>query len=262
MNILAYCGPAPLPEELLGQWNLDPWLIAGMLLCSGLHLVLLRREPAVVRRRKLQFAAGGWGLLALLFISPLCALTSALFSARIAHHMLMLAVAAPLLALALPRAWQEWRVPPGASALVFGVHTVLLWVWHAPAPYTAALTDPRVFWAMELSLLGPALLLWCIVLAGRSDGAGLGRPLALLLATVVQMGLLGAIITFAPTPLYLPHLATTMPWGLTPLADQQLAGLIMWVPATVPYLAAAIVLLGLWLSRGHAERSQYGERAS
>src|SRR5690606_23249383 len=70
---------------------------------------------------------------------------------------------------------------------------------------------------------------------------------AALLATMVQMGLLGALITFAGQPLFAPHLTTTAAWGLTPLADQQLAGLIMWAPAAGVYLLSALVLLGRWL---------------
>ncbi len=82
-----------------------------------------------------------------------------------------------------------------------------------------------------------------------------GAALLGLAGTVVQMGLLGALITFAPKPLYGPHLTTTWPWGLSPLEDQQIAGLIMWVPAMIPYLVA-----GLWLSASLLDGSR-GTRA-
>jgi putative membrane protein len=91
---------------------------------------------------------------------------------------------------------------------------------------------------MQATLLGTAWALWRAVLCAPE------RPVAglvALIATVAQMGMLGALLTFAPEPLYLVHLATTAPWGLSPLADQQLGGLIMWAPALVPYLAAAVV---------------------
>ena len=77
----------------------------------------------------------------------------------------------------------------------------------------------------------------------------MGPAMLALLATVVQMGMLGALLTFARDPVYAPHFATTLPYGLTPLADQQLAGLIMWVPAALPYVAAALLLLAARLSR-------------
>jgi putative membrane protein len=65
------------------------------------------------------------------------------------------------------------------------------------------------------------------------------------------MGLLGALIVFAPRPIYWVHLASTAPWGLSPLADQQLAGLLMWVPAMLPYLC-----VGLWIAWSNLRPAQ------
>ena len=182
----------------------------------------------------------------MLFVSPLCALTAALFSVRVAHHAILVAAAAPLLVLSLPRQLRKPKVAGAMGASAFAAHTALLWVWHAPSPYAAELADPRVFWAMELSLLGSAMLLWIAVL---SPAARLGTTIAILLGSVMQMGLLGAVITFARAPLYTAHLGVTAPWGLSALQDQQLAGLIMWVPGSIPYLAAALALLASRLGR-------------
>src|SRR3546814_6882199 len=88
---------------------------------------------------------------------------------------------------------------------------------------------------MQLSLLASAMAFWAAL-----RGASAPTAILLLLAMMVQMGLLGALITFAGAPLYAPHYATTMVWGLTPLEDQQLAGLIMWAPAAAFYLGAAL----------------------
>ena len=93
---------------------------------------------------------------------------------------------------------------------------------------------------MQVSLLGSAWLMWRAILSPATPS---GAALVALVATIGQMGLLGALIVFAPVPLYMVHLASTAPWGLSPLADQQLAGLLMWVPATLPYLG-----VGLWLA--------------
>lgn len=235
-----YCGAAPLPAEWLSRWNLDPVLIVALACGAALHLVLLMRERTHDRNIGLVLAGSAWALMALLFVSPLCALTSALFSVRVAHHVVLIAAVAPLLILSLPQRFARLRMRGVAGSAAFVLHMVLLWLWHAPAPYAAALSDTRVFWVMELSLLGSALLLWGAVLA---PAARLGGALALLLGSVVQMGLLGAVITFARTPLYEAHLGVTAPWGLSALQDQQLAGLIMWVPATIPYLIAALMLL-------------------
>lgn len=249
---LPYCGPAPDPADLLWRWNLDPALLAALgvvLLAYGWDAS--RRD---VRRSEVAAFAAAWLLLVLLFVSPLCAWTSSLFSVRTAHHVALAALVAPLAVLARPLAGASAalaaRPLPGAGAGVpaFLVHAAVLWAWHVPAAYEAALADGAVYWAMQLSILGTAVLVWRrILLAPREPG-----PALLALAgTVVQMGLLGALLTFAPAPLYGPHLATTWPWGLSPLEDQQIAGLLMWVPAMIPYLAA-----GLWLSASLAAGAQ------
>src|SRR5690606_28990492 len=116
----------------------------------------------------------------------------------------------------------------------------VLWFWHAPPVYEAAIVSAPLYWLMQLSLLGSAVVLWQRILGGDTQ---LGAALLALLATIVQMGMLGALLTFAREPLYEAHLTTTLPFGLTPHADQQLAGLIMWVPAALPYLLVAILLV-------------------
>ncbi len=196
---------------------------------------MARLEP---ERRK--WFAAGFVLLVLLFVSPFCALTSALFSARVVHHVLLTAVAAPLLVLALPASRCSVR---GSVGLWAAVHALIFWAWHSPSLYSAALSGDGVYWLMQLSLLGSAVALWIAIVRASAPAA-----VAALLATMVQMGLLGALITFAGTPLYAPHFATTLPWGLTPLEDQQLAGLVMWAPAAGLYLAAALVIASRWLS--------------
>jgi putative membrane protein len=175
-------------------------------------------------------------LMVVIFVSPLCALSSALFSARVLHHVLLIAAVAPLLAVAFPL--RRGLVLP-LSALV-GIHAVILWVWHIPAAYTWGLTSVPAYWLMQASLLASAWLLWRAILHERT------QPVSALLAlatTIAQMGLLAALIVFAPRPLYALHFATTQAWGLSPLADQQLAGLLMWLPASLPYLG-----VGLWLA--------------
>lgn len=243
-----YCGSAPLPADWLAQWNLDPVLIAALATMASLHIATLLRDDGDHHGQRLGLAASAWALLAVLFVSPLCALTSALFSARVAHHVILIAFAAPMLVASMPQRWRmlNFNRIAALGVLAAVVHMALLWLWHAPAPYAAALADTGLFWVMELSLLVSAMLLWTSVLAPSSK---LGATLGVLLGTVVQMGLLGAVITFARVSLYAPHIAVTEPWGLSALQDQQLAGLIMWVPASLPYLIAALALLGRRMQR-------------
>ncbi len=226
---LSYCGPAPLPDDVWGRWNLDPWLIAALVIAVGLFAML---RPS--RDEQMRFAASV-SVLGVIFISPLCALTVALFSARVAHHVLLVAVAAPLLAWALVSHVRGRFAAQLLSPLVL-LHTAAFWIWHAPDAYNAALENTAIYWLMQISLLGTAVLLWLAIIVSTP-----GRAIAALLFLTVQMGLLGALLVFASRPLYLPHFTTTTAFGLDPLADQQLAGLIMWVPASVPYIA-----VGLW----------------
>jgi putative membrane protein len=232
-----YCGAPPTPGSLWSAWNLDPPLLLALLALAGLWALARGQE-----RGRPILPSLGWLTLVVAFVSPLCALSSALFSARVTHHMLLVAVAAPLLVAG--RGGRVHALPgPGTAALI---KAVVLWLWHAPAPYAAALASPVVYWVMELSLLGAAALFWASVLDGRRQGAAV----LALLATMAHMGLLGAILTFAPEPLYAWHEVTTWPFGLSPREDQQLAGLIMWVPAGLVYATVAVVRLAGWLDAG------------
>lgn len=226
-----YCGAAPAPSELLGRWNLDPAVLAVLAL-AGIAFALHRAGGGKGRDGLLALAAA---VLTIAFVSPLCALSSALFSARVAHHGLLVVVAAPLLAFGLP---PQDRLRPSLAA-VTGVHAVTLWAWHAPGPYAWALSHDLGYWIMQATLLGSAMAFW----GGVRRAGGLPAAAALL-ATLIQTGLLGALITFASEPLYAPHLRTTLAFGLSPLADQQLAGLIMWAPMAGAYLLAALALVG------------------
>ena len=126
---------------------------------------------------------------------------------------------------------------PGSLPAWTAVQAIAFWLWHAPAAYGAALSNDAIYWVMQACLLGTSLGFW-FVLRRSSAPAAVGA----LLITMVQMGLLGSLITLAGAPLYAPHLLSTEAWGLSALEDQQLAGLIMWAPAAGLYLAAALTL--------------------
>lgn len=244
---MTYCGPPPLPDELWGRWNLDPLLLVAMAIGMGVFLFF---QPRSLRNRASFFA--GMAVLAVIFISPLCALTVALFSARVVHHVLLVAVAAPLLAWAL-----LGRLTAANAAMLSRLltpmvllHTVVFWLWHAPHAYALALTSTPIYWVMQASLLLSATMFWGSVLL-----ASPARAVAALVAVTVQMGLLGALLVFAGQPLYWPHFTTTAPFGLDAHTDQQLAGLIMWVPAGLPYLLVAVLRLSAWLRRSEASRA-------
>ena len=224
-----YCGPPPGPEAAWARWNLDPAVILALVM---LAFAIGRTRPG----------AASVAVLLVIFVSPLCALSSALFSVRAVHHVLLVAVAAPLLAAALPKR------ATGSPAVHFVVSTALLWAWHAPVSYDLALSNVAIYWAMQTTLLGSAFLFWRSVFA---DDAPPLRGVLLIVGGFVQMALLGAVLTFAPVPLYEIHQTAPLAWGLTALADQQLAGLIMWVPGAIPYaLAVALISRRAWSLAG------------
>jgi len=209
-----YCGPVPEPVDLWARWNFDPPLLIMLAL---LALVVGRTRAGVL----------AVGVLAVVFISPLCALSAALFSARVVHHVLLVAVAAPLLAMVWPQREPRTIVP------AFLAFSAVLWGWHLPAAYDLALGNMGVYWLMQVSLLGSAVAFWRAVL-GPAQAPG--RTLPFILAGFMQMAFLGALLTFAPEALYAIHQEAPLAWGFSPLADQQLGGLIMWVPAGLPFL--------------------------
>jgi putative membrane protein len=224
---IAYCGPAAIPEDFWTRWNFDPLLMV--------MLVVLAITIARGRAQNVRAGSGAIALMILIFVSPLCALSSALFSARVFHHVLLIAAVAPLLALAFPLR----RVASPPLTVLVAIHATVLWLWHAPGPYTWGLATIPAYWLMQTSLLASAWLLWRGIFAPTTQ---FSAAVVALIATTAQMGFLAALIVFAQRPLYPAHFISTAAWGLSPLVDQQLAGLLMWVPAALPYLG-----VGLWL---------------
>jgi putative membrane protein len=239
-STLPYCGLPPAPGGV--AWNLDP--VLGAALLGGLALAWRPAGRGGDRR----FLLAGWCVLAAMLLSPLCNLSVALFSARVAQHVVLLTVAAPLLALA----WPAPRGGAGRLAASAGIFALALWAWHLPGPYALTFRSDLAYWAMQASLVASAAWLWRGLLLGAA-----ARPDAVLLAglaTAAQMGALGALLTFAPRPLFLPHALTTLPWGLAPLEDQQLGGLLMWVPGGLAFALVALPALARALRAEPAPR--------
>ncbi|KQW50025.1 MULTISPECIES: cytochrome c oxidase assembly protein [unclassified Roseateles] len=240
---IPYCGEAPGPEAWLSRWNFDPVLGACLLL-----LAMALWRPAAVQsatagqRRSLRLA---WAVTVLLYVSPLCALSSAFFTIRVVHHIALVLAVAPLLAHGMAPWLHRLPAPLWSST---AIAAMTFWTWHAPAPYAAALSSTAIYALMQLTLLASATAFWLAV-RRSAPAAALGA----ILVTTVQMGLLGALITFAVRPLYAPHFASTLSWGVAPLQDQQLAGITMWAPGSIAYLVAAMWIGWRWM---RAERGR------
>lgn len=247
-----YCGSPPVPGQLAAAWNLDPPLLAAFAL-AAIGFAWVSRASAVPPSRVLGFAAG-WLVLLIAFVSPLCALTSALFSARVVQHLLTIQVAAPLLVLAWPAGalrWPGWlrslARPLAVPELAWGLLGVTLWVWHLPGPYMAALRSDAVLWIMHATLFAGALAAWRSVLVVGDPGLR-ARGLLSALGTSVHLAMLAALLIFAPEPLFAYHATTTLAWGLSALADQQLGGLVMGVVGSLAYVALNLYAAGRWMA--------------
>lgn len=272
---LAHAGRPLQPHDLWTAWSLDPAVVApllagGWLYARGVERVWRRSGTGRgVRRWQAGCFAAGWITLLLAMVSPLHPLGEALFSAHMAQHELLVAVAAPLLVLGRPLVPLLWAVPVhwrraagrwakagpvrGGWRMVSGpfaawlLHAAALWLWHLPGPYQAALAGEGLHALQHASFLGTGLLFWWALFHGREGRLGYGAAVFYLFATAMHSGALGALLTLSPTPWYPAYDGTTAAWGLTALEDQQLAGLIMWVPAGVSYLVAGLALLAAWM---------------
>ena len=234
-----FCGMPPMPDELLTRWTLDPLLLSGLAFAFG--AILWMANGTALRRGVM-----GWALVAILFVSPLCALSMALFSARVGQHLLLTLVAAPLLA----QMWRSHVPPTSISALVFAA---LFWMWHTPEPYAWTLQSDLAYWAMHLSLLGSAISLW----AGLQERL-VKRPFEctiVLAATAAQMTMLSVLLVFAPTAWHGWHEAAALSWGLSGMADQTLAGAIMWVAGGLLMFAAVLVLSRRFVSEAWTDNA-------
>lgn len=250
---LPYCGLPPVPGHL--AWNTDPVLIGALVVVAGLYAWNGRGPAAPSRQQRAAFYVG-WALVTAALVSPLCNISVALFSARISQHVVLTLVAAPLVALGDPgrvlasllparvrdRKGRSGRLPVLAAA----GFAATLWAWHLPGPYDLTLQSDLAYWAMHVTTFGSALMLWHALVSRVENVLSV---LAASLATSVQMSLLGGLLTLAPRPLFAPHAGTTWPWGLSPLEDQQLGGVIMWVPGGLLFLLFGLAALALGFQR-------------
>jgi len=259
--------------HLATAWSLSPWVLlpaAVLLAWYALGLSRLWRQAGPGRGVSgLGVAAFGMGVVALFLamVWPLDAYGEWSLAAHMAQHMLLLALAPPLLlagrplavmACATPRAWLHRlhavgrRIPPWLGthlAPAAFAHSAAMWAWHVPAALDLALAHPIVHGLMHASFLLAGLWFWAVLWHRvRHRDLGVVAGVASLIVVMMQMGLLGALLTFSPRVLYAPCLLRAPALGLAPLTDQQLAGLIMWVPSCLPYLVG-----GLWLM-AHALR--------
>jgi len=263
-------------------WTFEPvvvvWLVAFAAIYTGGLLRLWRSAGAGkgISRRQAAAFAGGWLTLVVALMSPLDRLSDWLFSAHMIQHELLMVVAAPLVALSGPLVAATWMSKnrlqiPGrlyqpltgvatAPAFVWGLHAFVLWVWHVPVLFEAAMAHEPVHVFQHFSFFTTACLFWWGLGHGRYGRLGYGAAVFYLFATGIHSGVLGALLTFSPAIWYPVYTATTSAWGYTPLEDQQLAGLVMWIPASLVFLAGGLGFLLAWLRESDRRSTQLAMR--
>lgn len=259
-------------EDHALAWSFEPWVVIPLVITAALHLAGRRGLP--LRRDGLLFAAG-WATLALSVTSPLHAGGERSFTLHMIEHELIMLVASLALVAArpggvmlrgLPRPLRHgigaavrfgpvqagWRflTAPLIATLLQGL---AMWAWHAPRLFDRALASETWHIAQHLSFLVTALLFWWAMLHGR---AGAGVAAVCLFATSLIGGALGALMALSSSPWYAGYAAMGLaPFGLTPAQDQQLAGLIMWIPGGLFHAGAGLIILLRWFSAREARNA-------
>ncbi len=226
--------------------------------------------------------ANGWRLtsyfaglffIGLALLSPIDALGELLFIFHMIQHLLLIMFAPPLLLLANPMPFMLWGLPDfGRKHVGRGLsyalhrdsvvrHTIrkvtspgliwLIWVisllgWHDPNMYNAALRNEFVHGMEHLMFFGASMLLWWHVTGAGPrlhKQLGYGGRIALLMGAIPPNLLLGMVLAFATTAVYTYYTAVPRLWGIDVLADQQIGGIIMWVPGSMMYIVATLIFL-------------------
>lgn len=273
------------PPDAAPGWTLDPWITgplgAGLLVFAIGWRRLRARSGlgAAALRRRAGLFLGGWTTLAIALVSPLHQAGERAFAPHMLEHELLMLLAAPLLVASEPLAVMLWAFPAAGRKAIGRVsrsgpvavswraltepvtatllQAAALWLWHMPTLFDRALASGSWHIAQHLCFLLTALLFWSAMLhrrAGAGRAGGWITAALCLFATSVVSGALGAVMAFSESPWYAAYARMGMaPFGLTPAEDQQLAGLLMWVPGGLVHAGAALALVAASLRTGAAD---------
>ena len=279
----AVIAPPALAHEGSGgdrlEWSFEPWALVPLSLCLVFYLAglvrLFRRADksrATVLRNAALFLTG-WLILAGATISPLHEGGERSFTLHMIEHELIMLVAAPLMALSRPLGVMIWSLPASERIALSGwarrgatyavwrhatapltatlVQIAVIWLWHVPGPFELALRHEGWHVAQHLCFLISALLFWWAMAFGRNGAHGYGLSSLCLFITSLAEGGLGALMTFSMSPWYADYAAMRLqPMGLSPEQDQQLAGLIMWIPGGMLHAVVAVFMMLRWIGSG------------
>jgi putative membrane protein len=274
--VAAWAHHAPGDASSVEPWAFACLVVSVVLYATGVARLWKKAGPArgIGAGDVARFAAG-WLALCAALLPPLEAVTPNYFAAHMLQHELLMVVAAPLLVRARPlEAWTwalsaSWRSALGDAVRsrwlrrlwgaitepvgAWCLHAIAIWAWHIPSLFEAAVANTGIHILQHASFFATALLFWWSVSARGARGRD-GVALASIFTTMLHTSALGALLTFAPSPWYAPYAAGGA-LGLSPLEDQQLGGLVMWVPGGFAYVVAGLALAWRWLRRGPAALS-------
>ena len=281
---LVLCAPAALAHEVgepaTTTWSFEPAVVIPLVIAAVLFAVgaWRRRGRPGWSWAQVGLFSAGWATLFIALVTPIHALGSELFWVHMSQHELLMVVAAPLLVLSRPVVWflwalpQDWRESAGGFAkrgsvdvvwsvmtlplFVWLLHGATLWSWHIPYLYDASVEYEWVHALQHTMFLGTALLFWWTLIHGRHGRLSSGVGIIYCFTTAIHTSVLGALMTFAQQGWYPIYEGRTAAFHITPLQDQQIGGLIMWVPAGVIFTALGVWLTAVWINES-ARRVQY-----
>ena len=256
------------PPFLLTQWNWQPSIIGGTLLIIGLYVYAvgplrekLHLADEIPMRKAVAFLLGV-NLMFLSLFSPLDALGDRyLFSAHMLQHLILTFVGPPLMLVGTP----GWLIQPllrnrtilrlgkiiTAPVVAFTLFNADFFLWHAPALYDATLFNENLHILEHLTFIVFGVIYWWPIFSPVKVGLprlSLGGQVLYLFFGAMPSVLLGAGLTFSP-PLYAPYIYAPRIWGISPATDQQLGGLLMWIPVSLLTIAIMSVLFIRWMQQ-------------
>jgi putative membrane protein len=246
--------------------------LTGGLYAAGSHR-LAGRGARVRRAERIAFWAGWCAALAVL-LPPIDTHATRVFSVHMFQHEMLMLVAAPLLVAGRPVVAFLWALPAGSRtrvtrsrgaaavtaawgvltmpAVAWALHGATLWLWHLPRAYEAAVGSEGIHAVQHITFVATAMLFWWGLIYGRYGRAGYGLSVLFVFSTLVHSGILGAVFTLSDSPFYDIYVQRAPAAGVDPVADQQLAGLVMWIPAGIVLTCFGLGLFTAWL--GASER--------
>jgi cytochrome c oxidase assembly factor CtaG len=254
----------------------------GLFIAIGLVRLRMRGGYSKQWLRQSTLLSFGWFSLLIALNSPIHSLGESLFWVHMIQHEVLLLISAPLFVVgnlyqaALAAFPQKFSKELGGVLRETGLHSAFLffsrplpawclgaaglWIWHVPLLFDATLRSDAIHAAQHLTFLSTSFFFWVALLAAATRRAAHGISILYLFATAIQTTFLGVLMTYSARPWYSPYVFTAPQFGYSPLEDQQIGGLIMWIPAGAVFTAIALALVPAWLRSSDVRHALWAEQ--